>query len=608
MNFDETNNINSLSTEYSINLSDDIKIQNLTKNDNSDKQEFWDLVNDKKAKHFRRYLVEKYSNFDSNKMELYEVCDLILSNASLKEAFDNSEIATLNKNIKPKYNSDDVIIEILSKVNSNNDIVLNLSGVEFKFNGTTFKPRRHYTKTITLRNYFRSFTWISKMVIKLNKKENYQKYVDGLLMSLMLSKISEGMIDNVNDFESFIKKIIGEPDGYVLSSFLNETNNFVFSFDSVDSALEWMIDNKEQLASDIILNKKCKLAKYGDTIDSEAEFSFSLVGKGTMHDNIIIQNMVDNNFNDFTGKGLRKYSSIFDVTYALFGNEVALKLAENRMNNVEKINRDGFEYTEYLKQIKKETDEANIYGNTLYNQEIAVLRSLTKDKNYFPFNSEQWEMKQTQTQIGHYCEMRHDNVLYAEKVGGCTLLCEYPDLLVEPVPTFWKEFLNLIYMMKDLVKNDRGLNILQNFEDIVILFIEYLTAYSNGKQLDELSISVLKSVIIKQHGSGSSSMDGWYPSLFYTKDEAPTKFNPEVSSFFTAVPDERDDGGIIHLGNGPVQLMYVLTTNNITKEKTVYVGPVYSTYEFITDFNTRLNDEEWKNSYQKYKPLNFNLE
>jgi hypothetical protein len=84
---------------------------------------------------------------------------------------------------------------------------------------------------------------------------------------------------------------------------------------------------------------------------------------------------------------MRKYPSIFDVTYALFGNDSTLELAQNRMNNIYKRNRDGFEYTEYLKQIKNDIDNTAIFGNTLYNQELTTLRALTKDKTSFPFNS-----------------------------------------------------------------------------------------------------------------------------------------------------------------------------------------------------------------------------
>jgi hypothetical protein len=204
--------------------------------------------------------------------------------------------------------------------------------------------------------------------------------------------------------------------------------------------------------------------------------------------------------------------------------------------------------------------------------------------------------------------MRHDNVLYLEEVHGSMLLCEYPDLLVEPVPTFWKEYLNLICIMKDFVVSDYGLQILQNFEEIVIIFIEYLDSYFSGTKFDETLMNVLKSVIIEQMESGSSSMDGWYPSLFYNRDEESVMFKPEVSTMFTGVSDLRDDGGIVHLGNGSIQLMYVLTTNNVTNERTVYLGPVYTTYEFVADVNARLNDEEWSKSYQSYEPLNFNTE
>jgi hypothetical protein len=158
------------------------------------------------------------------------------------------------------------------------------------------------------------------------------------------------------------------------------------------------------------------------------------------------------------------------------------------------------------------------------------------------------------------------------------------------------------------VVSDYGLQILQNFEEIVIIFIEYLDSYFSGTKFDETLMNVLKSVIIEQMGSGSSSMDGWYPSLFYNRDEESVMFKPEVSTMFTGVSDLRDDGGIVHLGNGSIQLMYVLTTNNVTNERTVYLSPVYTTYEFVTDVNARLNDEEWSKSYQSYEPLNFNTE
>lgn len=77
----------------------------------------------------------------------------------------------------------------------------------------------------------------------------------------------------------------------------------------------------------------------------------------------------------------------------------------------------------------------------------------------------------------------------------------------------------------------------------------------------------------------------------------------EVGSYFTGVSDERGSGGIIHLGTGPCKMMYLMITNPRTYEKKVMMGPTYSVYEEITDYSTRLNDDEWGNQYDKFNPL-----
>ena len=43
--------------------------------------------------------------------------------------------------------------------------------VEFKFNGTTFKPRGHYTNNLELKKYFMAFTWLSKLTVCLNPND-----------------------------------------------------------------------------------------------------------------------------------------------------------------------------------------------------------------------------------------------------------------------------------------------------------------------------------------------------------------------------------------------------------------------------------------------------
>ncbi len=49
-----------------------------------------------------------------------------------------------------------------------------------------------------------------------------------------------------------------------------------------------------------------------------------------------------------------------------------------------------------------------------------------------------------------------------------------------------------------------------------------------------------------------------------------------------------DKGGIIHLATGEVQLGYFIV-EKLGKKK-IYLGPVYSFYEFKTEYEKRYND------------------
>ena len=78
---------------------------------------------------------------------------------------------------------------------------------------------------------------------------------------------------------------------------------------------------------------------------------------------------------------------------------------------------------------------------------------------------------------------------------------------------------------------------------------------------------------------------------------------PEVGTCFTGVNDERGPGGVLHLGTSQPQIMYILVKDPRTGSKKVFMGPVYTSYEVLTDYDTRYNDEEWKTALKKFQPL-----
>lgn len=539
--------------------------------------------------------------------DIYRICQY---HPKLFSVVQNFKLPDVDQPIKLKFGGDVLFNEFIKLIATHQDIDCKLGDVTIKMMGTLFKPRGHYTESLQLKKYFMAFTWLSKFDIVVNDN---QSSINTLLIGSMIAKISEKHLTIVDEIQDFISMIIGKSDGYTLSSFLNLINQYMPKMESLDETTEWLLNNSENLWKNVMSGpyEKPQLGKFGDLEGDTHELSFSLFGKGTQIDNIIISNLVDNKLVEDNGKlpyTLRKFPLIFDLVYTLFNNKSVKDDIDHLMQNVKVSQRDGYQYNKKLESLSAICDNHQ-FDNTLYAQELKMLRSLMADNdmlnklNVFPFNTTQWGKKQAISQIAHYAELRHDNCLYIEECSGMMCACEYPDLLVEPVPTFWKEMLVLVNMMKKMVKVDSRHNrILTNFSDILNTFIEYLDLHLNDKPIDEKMLHKLKSIIIEHHGSGSISYGGWYAGLFHDC-ETEMQFKPEVSSCFTGVDDERGSGGILHLGTGPCKMMYLMITDPRTNEKKIMLGPTYSAYEVMTNYNTRLNDEEWGKQYVNYIPF-----
>lgn len=589
-----------------------------------------------KLKLFVNYHLGETNFTKTNFIESFNLMKCVFINDDYYRAFQLFEDPIISKNINVKYNSEKELIKILTDIFNYNDINIKFKiecyETDLKFNGTTFKPRGHYNNSRMLQNYFMAFTWLSSLNIKFDNNVK-NEYNAGLILATMLAKLAEPIKNDVIIIEKFVHTIIGKPDGYSLSSFLDEINNIIPRFDNLEETYNWI--KKEDNINRIKLSSSnnCKVSKFGDTFtnkifdeiidktDNEIKSSFSIIGKGLSIDTIILKKLVDDEFQENTLTGPRKYPSIFDLVYVLFNNDSAMELAKKRMNcnhfcgdeicfvkDSEFKFRDGYDYEEYLIKLHNEI-EIKTKTKSLWDQKLTMIKSLTSDKKYleskglYPFYTHSWDLKQAQTQIGHYSDIRHDNVLYVYEGSGVMMLCEYPDLLVEPSISFWNEYYNTLLLLETLIDPEdiEALNILKNFKNITLKIKEFVNCYVNGINPNEILVSELKSIISIEHfGSGSPSYGGWYVKLFYDKNES-TEYKPEVCSIFTAPPDERDSGGIVHLGTGSVNLMYVVANNKI------FLGPTYSTYEIITDYNKRYNDDEWKKECYKYFPLDFNL-
>ena len=533
--------------------------------------------------------------------------------------------------IQPFLNSSSDVKKITESIKKLTFSRCEINKVCFCFDSSTFKPRGHYTNNTSLQNYFMAFTWFAKCIVKLNPDKS-EEYYNGFVFSSLLAKIAEKSLKQVNKIETFVEKLIGKPDGYTLTSFLEVINtnineNSILLQESNLFDAKTFFDSIQNIFDQTNLTKKCELTKFGDNGSSFDEsnltqYCFSLIGKGTTYDNSLINDMVDVNFNKHTGFS-RKFPSIFDITYAVFNNSGTANFVNELIQNPRVPNRDGIPYMEYLEQTKnKFNDKFNniTKSQTIYDQELIMLRALSKYPQMEPFNTNAWSAKQAQTQIGHYNEIRHDNVLYLDECDGFSIACKYEDIMIEPCVEFWNEYLNLITMFEELINSVKikcsdihdemyytmmynpPSKIIQNFKNIVSKILSFLEYFTNGQQIPENLKEELMCILeCRPYGSGEVTYTGWYSQLFYIPENC-MKNQSEVSSYFSAPDDDRGTGGICHLGNGDVQLMYIIVNG------AVYIGPVYTVYDIITPSNARYNDTEWSKSVGNYTSLNFNIE
>ena len=569
-----------------------------------------------------------------NEFKRYKMICNVSKSPKLFTAVRNFKAADINEPIKFKFGGRNVFDKLIKSITTNSDMEFDFCGVTMRMDGTQFKPRGHYTDSFELKKYFMAFTWLSKFEVSLDRKE--KEVENAVVLSSLIAKLSEKHSSELNQFQKFISKIVGQSDGYSVCEFLDLINQIIPSeCQSIDKAVSWILNHKSEMTESFFNSKnlkKCKLTKYGDVIGEEmTSVSFSLIGKGNPIDNVIIQNLVDDRLTEDkgreSGQNLRKFPSIFDVVFSLFGNSSIEHHVKRRMNDMELHQRDGYQYSDHLNSLKYLAEEHS-YTETLYEQELKMMRALTADrklaeeKGMFPFNKDSWGRKQAQTQTAHYAELRHDNVLYVDEACGGSCECSYPDLQVEPVPTFWKEMLVLVRMMKDMIalepqkdesrrrrRDLSDIDVLCNFETMILKFLKFLEPQLGevGKAIDEKLRDELTTIInIKFLGSGETQYGGWYITLFHSQKIAFDQ-SPEVSSMFTGVTDERGVGGIVHLGTGYPRIMYCLSKNEQDKSDSgkVFVGPTYSVYEVVTSPDNRLNDDDWKKQYSSHTAINF---
>ena len=481
-------------------------------------------------------------------------------------------------------------------------------------------PRGHYTRSETLKRYFKAMMWYGRMSFLLKGgEEALISEEDAKLATIQASLISTELSDvDVNGVtaQEIWDRI------YAVTTFFVGTADDLTPYEYLD-AIEKVFGTEFQaseLAEDAkILNLKAELAQmrnpeiYGgsglcivyppiteeklyDCLDATKGLRF--MGQRFIPDSYMFQNLVspavgmyvgeDKPFTVcITGAGpARCFPRGLDVM-AVLGSERAYEILEQEGD----IEYQGLNtsYDIQLDKLKSEFDEFDIadWNRNLYWAWLYALKPLLKEfgEGYPTFMQTQaWQDRELQAALASWTELRHDTILYAKQsyTPVCTSIPLEPSVVgyVEPVPEFYSRMLALTTMTREGLAKLNALNEiessrLESLESILIRLIEIACDELENKELDETDYE-----FIRNFGQNLDSI------IAGVEDEG------KETTLAADVHTDTNTMIVLEEGVGYVDL--ILVAYKVPDGRIIVgAGPVLSYYEFKHPMNDRLTDEAW---------------
>lgn len=140
----------------------------------------------------------------------------------------------------------------------------------------------------------------------------------------------------------------------------------------------------------------------------------------------------------------RRFPSSLDVAFGALDNRAAVPLIAPQIRDTQGVAfRDGFPYQPYLVASHQtlQAQEPIVWETNIYQGWLGALRALSSPTKarHFPqaMQTEAWAMKNLNTQLASWTQLRHDTILYVKQSFTPPFLCDYPSGYVEPRFEFW---------------------------------------------------------------------------------------------------------------------------------------------------------------------------
>ncbi|MBY0456379.1 MAG: DUF3160 domain-containing protein [Gemmataceae bacterium] len=487
-----------------------------------------------------------------------------------------------------------------------------------------FKPRGHYEAKHALRTYFKAMMWCGRTDLRIAGGQDATGPLSsgrelGAAMVLLDLLRRADKEDAWRKFDRCLQTFVGRTDSATFDDLAGVARAAKIKTPA-DLKTE---DDLKALAAAVQESDAGKQDIRGDVYASPfgsqkavLPRSFTVLGQKFVVDSWATSKTVYDDILWNNEKVQRRVPSGVDVAFAAFGNNHVVPNLVDRMTAGGHTWRDRKPYQHNLAAVRNVIDgvEPGAWDDTIYMQWLKTLRTLpapADDKTPEAMKTHAWAMKQTNTQMASWTQLRHDTILYVKQSFSGVAMCYYPAGFVEPVVPFWAQMSAMASRSADLIEQtpfpdavkptqSRQVKFLRDFSTRMSQLRAIAEKQLAQKDLDAAEKKLLEDVMQIVHvpiGSGSDKEErytGWYPALFYRGPKDCVAWDALTADVHTdpASTPPGDPGCVLHQGVGNVDLLVIAIDNG--KDRVVYVGPTMSHYEFEMPHATRKPDSQWK--------------
>lgn len=450
-------------------------------------------------------------------------------------------------------------------------------------------PRGHYTRTEEQKRYFKAMIWLQVAPYCLSDDFLLkQACFNAFLLNTGKSESQKPLMDIYKSVYEPIAFLIGDADNLSVTDICDYYNkNNIVKIESL---------SQKKVINEIIKYLTVK-AKEKDQIQPKLKLAchpkINFMPQRYLVDNDILQQFVD------TTKNAKKAFPKALEVLSVLGIESAKNVLYYHYNENQKWDQ----YESIMQQQRSKFNTFDNWDMSVYNKWLQALIKLNKTDKTYPYfmKNRGWKLKNLNTSLASYAELKHDVILYGEQPmaaemgdGGDELPPPVTYGYVEPNLEFWNACKDMLekcdaFLTKYDLKTEELTHKSKAVKDILEFFIkvsnkelkretltdeEYETIEFISGRFDYLSLSLLNPYI---------SYSDWY------EVKGPDKTIALVADIYTRNIPDCPRNGYLHEATGLGNTIYVV----VEIEDRFYLmrGATFSYYEF--PYNTRLTDEKW---------------